>query len=102
MIKLKYIFILIGVLLSLIIIFFVIGNKNESQYLLIKEPTKVFEKPDWFDELDNKVLFVLNNGDKVLIKKVIYKKDFKFYKIRTNEGSEGYIIHDNTLEVISN
>lgn len=81
----------------LILFFFLLTGyfalmKAKSEIFVINESTILLLKPDWEYSSNNKILAQLQKGIIVELIHKRYSKDAMFYKIKTKDGLEGYIM----------
>lgn len=83
----------------------IVSCSNNDNLIIIDKETNVLENSYPLNypstkPMPNKIIRVLNNGEKVKIVKYIYGKDYLAYKISLNDGEIGYIIHSDTFRII--
>ncbi len=69
-------------------------RENQTEILVVRMQTELLPKPERKNDKDNKPISVLEKGTIGLIIHIRYSKEFMFYKIRLENGLEGYVMHD--------
>jgi len=80
--------------------FAVTGCKDTNSFVIIEEPTDLLSEPDWKDAPGNKVIALLQKGERGKVIHVRYSKDFMFYKIKLDDGRTGYVKFGDKFKVI--
>lgn len=72
--------------------------------LLIKEPTDVFEKKcadsNCINSDNQKKIALLAKGEIVKVIEEVAKKDYRYFRVRLEQGRTGYVVISNTYEVV--
>jgi len=87
--KLAIYFVFFGVI---VLIMSLVSCKNTAMIVVAEEPTRVFKSyPDSGPPKKDEEIAILNKGETGTVIHSRYSKDFMFYKIRLNDGREGYV-----------
>lgn len=76
------------------LLLFAFSNCSKTEFLLAEEPITVLSKgyPEFYNEIDNEVMEILEPGSKVKISSIVQGKDYRAYKVVLPDGREGYVI----------
>ncbi|HRQ15366.1 MAG TPA: hypothetical protein PK205_18870 [Promineifilum sp.] len=78
----------------------IMSVQNEPEFVLISEAsTTVYEDYPTDGPPRAKVVGVMNEGDEALIIHTRYAKDAAYYKVRLQDGREGYVGSDGRFEI---
>ena len=92
----KLFFTIIFICWSLGIIF---SCSKENEIIIISKQTLLLKKPMGENAIGNDVISVLDKGERGIIIGITYSKEFMFYKMRTYDGREGFVIYNGSNEI---
>ena len=78
---------------------FGLGCRKQGS-VIIEETTNLYQRPTWPDTTNNTVIAVLKKDEKGQILAIEYSKDFKYYKVRFDDGRVGYVIYGDKFRVV--
>ncbi len=85
------------ILVLVLVLAYLLIRENQTEILVVVEQTELLPKPERKDDKENKPISVLEKGTIGLIVHIRYSKEFMFYKIRLENGLEGYVMFDPPL-----
>jgi hypothetical protein len=87
--------------------FTIVSCKNDDKSVVINGPSQLLQNPFPLNHpsknpVPNKVVFVLEKGEKGKIITIKTEKDFRVYKVEMMDGKKGYLIHGDNFTILEN